>query len=81
VETSTASDPTSDSKFTQAHHDLQNALAKVAARTKPAFGDGWGMLVMFRLAESASAVSLDLAWDSKSHHYESGKIAVAGTGD
>jgi hypothetical protein len=80
AERSTAADPTTDPEFMKARQALQDSLASVATHAKSAFGDGWGLLVLFLLSEGVPALTMDLGWNEESRHYESGEKAAAAPG-
>jgi hypothetical protein len=69
-----------DPGFMKARKSLEDALERVAANAKAAFGDGWGLLVMFLLSEGAPALEMDLGWNGKFQHYESGGKAATALG-
>jgi hypothetical protein len=69
-----------DAGFMKARKALEDALASVAADAKSAFGDGWGLLVMFLLSQGAPAVEMDLGWNGKFQHYKSGGKAATALG-
>jgi hypothetical protein len=81
IDQSKTSDPLSDPAFMSAHKDLEKALGDLARNTRSAFGDGWPLAVMFNVAIStngaAPSVQIDIGWNGKFEHYETGlKIAV-----
>jgi hypothetical protein len=74
---STTPNPLTDPAFMAAHKNLESALAHLSTKTQGAFGEGWGLAVMCRLAVSASSaevpsVQMDIGWNQKFEHYESG---------
>jgi hypothetical protein len=56
---------------------LEAILADVGKNTRSAFGDGWGLLVMFNLSNGAAALEMDLGWNGTLAHYVSGAKATA----
>jgi hypothetical protein len=78
IDRSTASDPTTDAAFMRQRKALEDILADVGKHTRSAFGDGWGLLVMFNLSNRAAALEMDLGWNGTLEHYVSGaKVAAA----
>jgi hypothetical protein len=78
IELSTAPDPTTDAAFMKQRKGLEDILADVGKNTRSAFGDGWGLLVMFNLSNGAAALEMDLGWNGTLEHYVSGaKVATA----
>jgi hypothetical protein len=78
IESSTAQDPTTDAGFTRQREALKDILADVGKHTRSAFGDGWGLLVMFRLSNEAAALEMDIGWNGVLEHYVSAaKVATA----
>jgi hypothetical protein len=78
IELSTAADPTTDAAFLKQRKALEDILADVGKHTRSAFGDGWGILVMFNLSNGAAALEMDLSWNGTLEHYASGaKTATA----
>jgi hypothetical protein len=70
--------PETDNNFINKRKALQNALAKVAQNAHSAFGDAWGLAVMFVLARGTGHATLDIGWNSTTQHYESApKVAAA----
>jgi hypothetical protein len=80
IELSTAPDPTTDAAFMQARKALEAILADVGKNTRSAFGDGWGLLVMFNLSNGAAALEMDLGWNGTLAHYVSGTKAATALG-
>lgn len=74
--------PLSDPAFMSAHKNLENALAALASNTHDAFGDGWPLAVMYRLAVSTPgpppSVQMDIGWNGKFEHYASNSTLAAG---
>lgn len=78
IESSTAADPATDAAFMEQRKALEGILADVGKQTRSAFGDGWGLLVMFNLSNGAAALEMDLGWNGTLEHYVSGaKVATA----
>jgi hypothetical protein len=78
IELSTAVDPTTDAAFMKQRQALEDILADVGKNSRSAFGDGWGLLVMFNLSNGAAALEMDLGWNGTLEHYVSGaKVATA----
>jgi len=77
IELSTALDPTTDAAFMRERKALEVILADVGKNTRSAFGDGWGLLVMFNLSNGATALEMDLGWNGTLAHYVSGAKATA----
>ncbi len=65
-----AGNPSQDVEFMQARTKLTNVLGDVTRNTSAAFVHGWGMAVMFALSGRRGSAKMDLAWNSKSLHYE-----------
>lgn len=80
IEVSTAADPTTDAAFMQQRRALDGILADVGKNTRSAFGDGWGLLVMFNLSGGAAALDMDMGWNGTLAHFFSGAKAVAALG-
>ena len=53
IESSPAADPTTDTAFMRQRKALEDILSDVGKNTRSAFGDGWGLLVMFNLSNGA----------------------------
>ena len=71
-----------DKSFITAHKNLAVALSKLTSDTRSAFGDGWDIAVMCRLAalQAAPSLQMDIGWNQKFEHYQSGvQIAVGQT--
>lgn len=81
IELSTAPNPTTDTAFMQQRKALEAILADVGKNTRSAFGDGWGLLVMFNLSNGAAALEMDLGWNGTLEHYVSGAKAATALGD
>ncbi len=83
VQTSKNPDPSADEDLTKKRQALADVLGAVARRSQSAFGDGWGLAVLFALSAGAPNASMDYAWDGKTQHLESGKqfepVRAAGT--
>jgi hypothetical protein len=62
----------SNPQFQSKAKALQNVLGGVARKTHAAFAGGWGIAVVFSLAGKGSNRIMDIAWSSKSQHYEAG---------
>ncbi len=78
IESSTAQDPTTDAGFMRQRKALEDILADVGKHTRSAFGDGWGLLVMFRLSNEAAALEMDIGWNGVLEHYvTAAKVATA----
>jgi hypothetical protein len=78
IESSTAADPTTDTAFMRQSKALEDILSDVGKHTRSAFGDGWGLLVMFNLSNAAAALEMDIGWNGTLEHYVSGvKVATA----
>ena len=72
AEHSKSVNPLADSDFMAARKSLENALAKLTSKTQSAFGDGWGLAVMYRLAKDPSVeVEMDIGWNNQFEHYHS----------
>jgi hypothetical protein len=80
IELSTALDPTTDAAFMRERKALEAILADVGKNTRSAFGDGWGLLVMFNLSNGAAALEMDLGWNGTLAHYVSGAKAATALG-
>jgi hypothetical protein len=65
-----------------AHKVLENALGDLTSQTHSAFGDGWPLAVMYRLAALPNApspsVQMDIGWNAKFEHYQSGVTIAVG---
>jgi len=84
IEKSRSPDPTSDLAFMAVRKNLEHALAALTSKTQSAFGDGWGLAVMYRLAMSTAGpapfMQMDIGWNRQFEHYETGtQIAVGQT--
>jgi hypothetical protein len=79
LDASTGSNPLEDAAFMARQKELQSALAEVTANTQSAFGDGWGLAVIYRCA-TAGFVTLDIGWNKQFQHYETGAQTAAGAG-
>ncbi|HEY7304471.1 MAG TPA: hypothetical protein VH601_10175 [Bryobacteraceae bacterium] len=83
LQASNQPDPTADQNLMKKREALAEVLGAVARRSQSAFGDGWGLAVLFRLSAGAPHVSLDYAWGGTARHVESGKglepMRMAGT--
>jgi hypothetical protein len=78
IESSTAVDPTTDAAFMRQRKALEAILADVGKHTRSAFGDGWGLLVMFQLSSQAAALEMDIGWNGVLEHFVSAaKVATA----
>jgi hypothetical protein len=81
IDQSKSSNPLTDAAFITAHHALENALANLTSQTHSAFGDGWPLAVMYRLAASANgaapSVQMDIGWNENFEHYQSGGPTIA----
>jgi len=78
IESSTAPEPTTDAGFMRQRKALEDILADVGKHTRSAFGDGWGLLVMFRLSNEAATLEMDIGWNGVLEHYVSAaKVATA----
>ncbi len=78
VDQSSQADPTQDPNFMSKRKALAHVLGGVAKNSRSAFGDGWGLAVMFRLAGAGVPVTMDICYNSLSKHYpEPAKTAVA----
>jgi hypothetical protein len=86
---SQSSDLLSDGAFMAARKGLESALAHLASKTQGAFGEGWGLAVMVRLATTAPpsietgasqtpAVEMDIGWNQKFEHYQLGNGLALG---
>lgn len=70
--------PLIDSAFIAAHKNLETALSHLTSKTQGAYGDGWGLAVMVRLAASTAptaqipVVQMDIGWNQKFEHYQLG---------
>jgi len=78
IDSSPAADPTTDTAFMRQRKALEDILSDVGKNTRSAFGDGWGLLVMFNLSNGAAALEMDIGWNGTLEHYVSGaKVATA----
>lgn len=73
LQTSNLPDPSADQNLMQKRESLAQVLGAVARRSQSAFGDGWGLAVLFRLSAGAPKISMDYAWSGTLQHIESGK--------
>jgi hypothetical protein len=71
--------PETDSNFVNQRKALQNALGDVAKNAHSAFGDAWGLGVMFALSNGTAHATLDIAANSSTiEHLETPpKVAAA----
>lgn len=71
-------DPLSDPAFVAAHKKLEEVLYKLSKDTQSAFGDGWPLAVMYRVATSNSnsnsgpSVEMNISINGKSQDQTSG---------
>jgi hypothetical protein len=84
VDHSKSPDPLKDPTFMAAHKDLEQALANLTSQTHSAFGDGWPLAAMYAVAGSTGAaapsVQMDIGWNGKFEHYQTGPQVAAGQG-
>jgi hypothetical protein len=73
VQTSSNADPSADDDLMKKRQALADVLGAVARRSQSAFGDGWGLAVLFALSAGAPGVTMDYAWGGKAQHVESGR--------
>lgn len=73
VEVSTNPDPSANEDLMKKRQALADVLGAVGRRSQSAFGDGWGLAVLFALSAGAPNVSVDYAWGGKAQHVESAK--------
>ncbi|MBV9084769.1 MAG: hypothetical protein JOZ62_18995 [Acidobacteriaceae bacterium] len=50
--------------------ELAAVLQHVTHDAHAAFADGWGLAVMYRLAQQKPRLSMDIAWGGATRHYE-----------
>jgi hypothetical protein len=79
LDASTVGNPLEDATFMARQKELQSALAAVTANTQSAFGDGWGLAVIYRCA-TAAIVKMDIGWNRQFQHYETGAPSATGAG-
>jgi len=78
--------PQADPAFLSAHKKLEGVLKKLSENTKSAFGDGWPLAVMYRVASASSGaqakpeVKMDISINGKSQSQNSGQIAKTKSG-
>lgn len=73
LQPSTNTDPRANEDLMKKRQALADVVGAVARRSQSAFGDGWGLAVLFALSAGAPSVSIDYAWGGKAQHLESGK--------
>jgi len=76
LQTSNLPDPSADQNLMQKRESLAQVLGAVARRSQSAFGDGWGLAVLFRLSAGAPTISMDYAWSGTVQHIESRKASA-----
>lgn len=67
------SDPSTNNDLMRKRQALADVLGAVARRSQSAFGDGWGLAVLFALSAGAPDVAMNYAWGGKAQHVESAK--------
>jgi hypothetical protein len=81
-----SSNPQADAAFLAAHKKLESVLAKLSDDTSSAFGDGWPLAVMYRVASASSGapaqpvVEMDISINGKSQSQNSGQITKTKSG-
>jgi len=86
VDQSKSPNPQADPAFLAAHKKLEGVLKQLSEDTKSAFGDGWPLAVMYRVASASSgaparpAVEMDISINGKSQSQNSGQIAKTKSG-
>jgi len=81
LDASTTGNPLLDPAFMARQKELQAVLSGVTAKTRSAFGDGWGLAVIQACAEGTGSAQMDLSCGSQIAHYEEGsRIAVVASG-
>ena len=73
-------DARADEDLMKKRQALADVVGAVARRSQSAFGDGWGLAVLFALSAGAPRVSVDYAWGGKTQHVESAKAAGISSG-
>jgi hypothetical protein len=66
-----AADYSTNPGFLAETKEFQKLLGGFVQNTHAAFADGWGMAVVFALAGSGSARTMDIVWTGNTKHYES----------
>jgi len=86
VEQAKSPNPQADPAFLAAHKKLEGVLNQLSEDTKSAFGDGWPLAVMYRVASASSGapaqpeVKMDISINGKSQSQNSGQIAKTKSG-
>jgi hypothetical protein len=81
LDTSTTANPLLDLAFMARQKELQAVLSGITAKTKSAFGDGWGLAVIQACAAGTGSAQMDLSCGSQIAHYEEGSpIAAVASG-
>lgn len=73
LQTSTNTDPSANDDLMKKRQALADVVGAVGRRSQSAFGDGWGLAVLFALSAGAPSVSIDYAWGGKAQHIQSAK--------
>lgn len=71
-------DPTQNTAFMTSRDNVAKALAEVTKETHAAFVGGWGLAVMYGLSGNIAGLTLDLLWNGKGLHFQSGPPESAG---
>ncbi|MGA8027245.1 MAG: hypothetical protein WB992_08860, partial [Bryobacteraceae bacterium] len=71
VEKCKSADVTQDAQFMRARDALASVMGGVVRNCRSAFGDGWGMAVMFALSGGTAQGAMDISCNSHNRHFES----------
>jgi hypothetical protein len=82
---STSANPTADPAFMAARKKLESVLAQLSADTNSAFGDGWPLAVMYRVASASHppvqpVAEMDISINGKSQSQNTSQIARTKSG-
>jgi hypothetical protein len=86
VDQAKSPNPQADPAFLAAHKKLEGVLKQLSENTKSAFGDGWPLAVMYRVASASSGaqtkpeVKMDISLNGKSQSQNSGQLAKTQSG-
>jgi hypothetical protein len=81
-----SANPMADAAFLAARQKLEGVLSQLSKDTNSAFGDGWPLAVMYRVASASSGsaaqpvVEMDISLNGKSQSQNTGQIAKTKSG-
>lgn len=76
VDRTSGPDPTANSKLTESRHELLGALLDVSQASHAPFAEGWGIAVLYALAQTKPNRSMDFSWNQQTRHFESAAPAT-----